>query len=141
MNIKKKKFNVTVYWNLRRHKSIRDVIQTVLEKRFGDPNDHQGIRHILNQTTTYIITIGTDGENSKFGPEQIISFASFTTIYENNILIRTIVDYIGTTSMEAKFLVHSYNSTVFTGKGLGKILITLIQVSLISYLHKQQAMC
>ena len=122
------KFSVTVYWNLRRHKAIRDVIQAVLERRFDDPSDHEGIRYILSKDTTYTITIGTDGKHSNLEPSQIISLATFTTIYEDKKFITTIVDYIGTTSKEAKFLVPSYNPTVFTGKGLGKLMINLIQV-------------
>ena len=69
------KFYVAIYRNLTRHKAIRDVIQTVMEKRFDDPNDHKGIRHVLNKKSTYVITIGTDEENTKLEPEQIISFA------------------------------------------------------------------
>ena len=60
--------------------------------------------------------------------ELIIAFASFTKIKQNRDGSLVIIDYIGSTEVAPKDMIPSFNYECFCGKGLGKLLLTLIQL-------------
>ena len=59
--------------------------------------------------------------------ELIIAFASITKINKNRYDSLIIVDYIGSIEVAPKDIISSFNYKRFRGKGLGKLLLTIIQ--------------
>ena len=59
--------------------------------------------------------------------ELFIAFASITKINQNRDISLVIIDYNGSTEVAPKDIIPSFNHERFCGKGLGKLLLTLIQ--------------
>ena len=67
--------------------------------------------------------------NHRIRKQMIISYGCFSLLYDKNQNCKClVVDYFGTTSTLSKEILPSYKHHLFTGKGLGKLIINLIQV-------------
>ena len=58
----------------------------------------------------------------------IIAFASFTKIKNNSGIGLVIIDYFGCTEASPKEIISSFKYEYFQGKGIGELLINMIQV-------------
>ena len=81
---------------------------------------------MLRKKKTNIISISK--KTNKVKEDKIIAFATYTPLYGGSNFLGIIVDYIATTDVEVKYILPSYPRKLFTGKGLGKLIINLIQV-------------
>ena len=118
---------VGLYRNFKNNKKLAKTIGDVLKKRFTDTTDHQGIDYVLSKKATMILTIEKTLD-TQMKEDDIISLATFAPLYDSTAMIGMVIDYIATTETEAKYILPLFQYTLFTGKGLGKLLINLIQV-------------
>ena len=80
---------------------------------------------LLNKKSTIVISIKIFDKVSN--EDLSIAFASITKINQNREVSPVIVDYIGSTEVAPNDIIPSFNYECFCGKGLGKLLLTLIQ--------------
>ena len=92
--------------------------------------DQSGLKYILRQNQTIYVSIEAESsiEGSKTQPI-VLAFAVATPIFNINKKFEfLIVDYLGTNSDSPRDLITDFNFAVFTGKGLGKFMINLLQI-------------
>ena len=98
-----------------------------MKERFETIFDHQTIECILKKRGTYAIAIYYRGQYTN--STTVLSCGIFSVINNNKRnCICLIIDYLATTSAEVKNIMPGFSYKLFTGKGLGKLIINLIQV-------------
>ena len=121
--------NVTVNWNFNKHNRLKEKFIATVREIFQEPSDSIGINYVVTKENTIFLSMtakaGIEGTSNK---SEYIAFAALTPIYLINIFQGFIIDYIGTTDKSPHDILPSYTKTTFSGKGIAKFLINMVQV-------------
>ena len=123
--------SVNVHWNFHNKQNLVDTFREVIREVFdsNDTEDIKAINYVLDKKTTYFISVQAksevDGQSSK--PPVFLSFASVTAMSDKENFKCLYVDYLGTTTKSPKDVLADYDHMNFTGRGLGKFMINLLQ--------------
>ena len=118
-----------VHWNFHNKTQLIGQFQAEVSDVFDSPDDLDGIEYVLKKKSTIFVSVQAKTSGSKSGknPPVILCFAAVTTIHDNNNFKFLIVDYIGTSKKDPKGVLSDCDYVSFTGKGLGKLMINLLQ--------------
>ena len=128
--VKGSTISVNVHWNFHTKNNLIEMFKEAMTEVFDQSEiDVQGMDYVLNKKSTYFVSVQAksqiDGEENN--PPVLLSFASVTKFNDRDNFKCLYVDYLGTTTKSPKDVLSNYNHVNFTGKGLGKFMIHLLQ--------------
>ena len=122
--------SVILHWKYNKMTRLVKKFYDVVSEVFLDNAEAEAklIKKVIEKSSTMFVSLQSQ---PKAAGEQrnitFIAFACVTPIFENKELICMIVDYIGVTTKSPNDVLSDFNHTFFTGKGIGKFMLNVVQ--------------
>ena len=125
-NLSRVNVDIIIFWNYQQKHNFIEF-QEFLHRIFEEGTDHHGIDYVLKDTNTYVVILQIEILHNN--ERKIIALATNTILndcHQNSYV--SVMDYIALTDISPRSFLTNYNQSKFQGKGIGRLLINIIQV-------------